>query len=158
MFYFFGVKGQVNTCLCENCWTDFRGDHSVWLTLLPWGGFRWTRPSHAGALGLSVGQSASGAFGAASICATLLTDHAEHCFTSVEHWCLCVFMRASQGSVVKNLPAMQEPQVSSLGREDPLEDSMATHSSILAWRISWTEKPGGRRSTGSQEWDTSEVT
>ena len=44
---------------------------------------------------------------------------------------------------VKNLPAMQETQVLSLGREDPLEKGMATHSSILAWRISWTEQPGG---------------
>ena len=47
------------------------------------------------------------------------------------------------GSAVKNLPAMQETRVRSLGREDPLEKGMATHSSILAWRIPWTEKPGG---------------
>ena len=49
------------------------------------------------------------------------------------------------GSVVKNLPAMQEPQemqVRSLGQEDPLEEGMATHSSILAWRIPRTEEPG----------------
>ena len=52
------------------------------------------------------------------------------------------------GSVVKNLPAMQETQVQSLGREDPLEEEMATHSSILAWRIPWTEEPGGLQSTG----------
>ena len=45
------------------------------------------------------------------------------------------------GSVVRNLPAMQETQVQSLGQEDPLEKGMATHSSILAWRISWTEEP-----------------
>ena len=44
---------------------------------------------------------------------------------------------------VKNLPAMQDSQVQSLGREDPLEEEMATHSSILAWRIPWTEEPGG---------------
>ena len=57
------------------------------------------------------------------------------------------------GSVVKNLPAMLEPQeilVWSLGGEDPLEKGMATHSSILAWRIPWTEKPGGLQSMGSQ--------
>ena len=57
------------------------------------------------------------------------------------------------GSVVKNLPAMQEAQemwVQSLGREDPLEKEMATHSSILAWRIPWTEEPGGLQSMGSQ--------
>ena len=50
------------------------------------------------------------------------------------------------GSAVKNLPAMQkmqEIQVQSLGQEDLLEEGMATHSSILAWRIPWTEKPGG---------------
>ena len=44
---------------------------------------------------------------------------------------------------VKNLPAMKEMQVQSLGREDPLEKEMATHSNILAWRIPWTEEPGG---------------
>ena len=57
------------------------------------------------------------------------------------------------GSVVKSLPAMQDPQetrVQSLGQEDPLEEGMATHSSILAWRIPWTEEPGGPWSTGSQ--------
>ena len=47
------------------------------------------------------------------------------------------------GSVVKNLPAMQETQVQYLGGEDPLEEGMATHSSILVWRIPWTEEPGG---------------
>ena len=45
--------------------------------------------------------------------------------------------------MVKNLPAMQETRVSSLGRDDPLEKGMATHSSILAWRIPWTEDPHG---------------
>ena len=52
---------------------------------------------------------------------------------------------------VKNLPTMQETQktrVQSLGREDPLEDEMATHSSILAWKIPWTEKLGGLQSMG----------
>ena len=44
--------------------------------------------------------------------------------------------------MVKNLPAMQETRVPSLGQEDPLEKGMATHSSVLAWRIPWTEKPG----------------
>ena len=46
------------------------------------------------------------------------------------------------GSVVKNVPAVQETQVSPLVREDPLEKEMATHSSILAWEIPWTEEPG----------------
>ena len=54
------------------------------------------------------------------------------------------------GSVVKNLPAKQKTWVRSLGGEDPLEEVVATHSSILAWEIPWTEKPGGLWSTGSQ--------
>ena len=54
---------------------------------------------------------------------------------------------------VKNWPAMQETQVTSLGQEDPLEKEMATHSSILAWDIPWTEDPGGLQSMGSQESD-----
>ena len=51
---------------------------------------------------------------------------------------------------VKNLPAVQEMWVWSLGWEDPLEKEMATHSSIFAWRILWTEEPGGRQSMGLQ--------
>ena len=54
------------------------------------------------------------------------------------------------GSVVKNPSAMQESQVPSLGQEDPLEEGIATHSSILAWRIPWTEEPGGLQSMGLQ--------
>ena len=50
----------------------------------------------------------------------------------------------------KNLPAMQETWVQSLGWEDPLEKGTAAHSSILAWRIPWTEEPGGLQSMGSQ--------
>ena len=50
----------------------------------------------------------------------------------------------------KNLPAMQETCVRSLGQEEPLEKEMATHSSILAWRIPWSEKPGGLQSMGVQ--------
>ena len=52
--------------------------------------------------------------------------------------------------MVKNLPAMQETWVRSLGREDPLEKGMVTHSSILTWRTPWTEKPDGLQSMGSQ--------
>ena len=50
----------------------------------------------------------------------------------------------------KRLPIVWETWVQSLGWEDPLEKEMATHSSILAWKISWTEKPGGLQSVGSQ--------
>ena len=51
---------------------------------------------------------------------------------------------------VRNLPAMQETWVRSLGQEDPLEKGMATHSSIFAWKIQWTEEPGELQSTGPQ--------
>ena len=52
---------------------------------------------------------------------------------------------------VKNLPVMQESQVQCLGQEDPLEKGRETHSSTLAWRIPWTEEPGGLQSMGSQK-------
>ena len=54
--------------------------------------------------------------------------------------------------MVRNLPAMQETQVQSLGWGDPLEKEMATHSSILAWRIPWTDEPGRLQSLGLQSW------
>ena len=67
---------------------------------------------------------------------------------------LCTLPRASlKTQLVKNLPAMQETWVQSLGLEDPLEKEMATHSSILAWRIPWTEEPGRLQPMGSQEID-----
>ena len=56
--------------------------------------------------------------------------------------------------LVNHLPAMQETRVQFLGWEDPLEKEVATHFSILAWRIPWTEEPGGLQSMGSQESDT----
>ena len=52
--------------------------------------------------------------------------------------------------MVNNPPAMQEVRVRSLGQEDPLEEGMATHSSILAWKTPWTEEPGGLQSMGSK--------
>ena len=52
------------------------------------------------------------------------------------------------GSVVKTLLAVQETQVRSLGQEDPLEEGIATYSSLLIWRIPWTEEPGGLQSIG----------
>ena len=63
--------------------------------------------------------------------------------------------------MVKNPPAMQETQetlVRSLGWEDPLEKEMATHSSILAWKISWIEEPGGLQFMGCKDSDTTEAT
>ena len=60
------------------------------------------------------------------------------------------------GSDVKNLPAVQETWVWSLDWEDPVEKGMATHSSITAWRIPWTEEAGGLQSMGCKEWDTTE--
>ena len=59
---------------------------------------------------------------------------------------------------LKRLPAMWENWVRSLGQEDPLEKEMATHSSILAWRIPWMEELGGLQSTGRKESDTTEAT
>ena len=81
-----------------------------------------------------------------------------------EDLCVCDYWVTTEGSrsreaisplvsttqMVKNLPAAQETRVWSLGQEDPLEKEMATRSSILAWRLSWTEEPGGLQSTGSQ--------
>jgi len=67
---------------------------------------------------------------------------------------MCVqalFARASlMAQVVKNLPAMWETKVQSLGQEEPLEEGMAAHSSILAWRIPWTEESDGLQPAGSQ--------
>ena len=54
--------------------------------------------------------------------------------------------------MVKNSPVMQENRVQSLGQEDPLEKGMATHSSIPAWEILWTEEPGKLQSMGLQSW------
>ena len=72
-------------------------------------------------------------------------------------------LRASLvAQLVKNLPAVQETGVWSLGQEDPPEKEMATHSSILAWKIPWTEEPGGLQSMGSQrvgyDWVTNTFT
>ena len=61
-----------------------------------------------------------------------------------------VYMASLVAQLVKSLPAIQETWVQSLGREDPLKKEMATHSSILACRIPWTEEPGGLQSIGSQ--------
>ena len=62
-------------------------------------------------------------------------------------------VRGAEGcgpQLVKSLPAVQEPWVRSLGWDDPLEEGMATHSSVLAWRIPWTEEPRELQSMGSQ--------
>ena len=69
------------------------------------------------------------------------------------HLCLLELVKSKASLVahmVKNLPAMWKTRVRSLGWEDPLEEEMATHSSILSWEIPWTEEPGGLQSMGSQ--------
>ena len=66
----------------------------------------------------------------------------------LKHPCLKRVSLVAQ--MVKDTLAMQESQVQSLGQEDPLEKGMATYSSMLAWRIPWTEEPGGLQSMGSQ--------
>ena len=65
-------------------------------------------------------------------------------------WHMVSWRKIKQDKEVKNVPAMRETQVHSLGWEDPLEKEMATHSGILAWIISWTEEPGGLQFLGSQ--------
>ena len=64
---------------------------------------------------------------------------------------------SSIAQMVRNLPAMQETRIRSLGQENPLEKVMATHSSILAWRIPWTEEPGGSQRVG-HDWVTNTFT
>ena len=61
----------------------------------------------------------------------------------------CISRQSLVTQGVKNLPAIQEARVPSLGWEDPLEKGMATHSKFVAWRIPWTEEPGGLQSMGS---------
>ena len=66
--------------------------------------------------------------------------------TCFDHWYMTYRRASLVVQMVKTLPAMQETGVRSLSQEDSLEKRIATHTSILAWRISWTEKPGGLRS------------
>ena len=61
---------------------------------------------------------------------------------------LLLIVASQVAQTVKNLPTMQETQVQSLGKEDPLEKNLAPHSSIFAWRIPWTDKPGRLQSMG----------
>ena len=83
--------------------------------------------------------------------------------SSLKWGCLCdnsqpigVLGASLLAQMVKSLPATWETWVQSLGQEDPLEKELATHCSILAWRISWTEEPGRLESMGSQKVDTNE--
>ena len=66
---------------------------------------------------------------------------------SAKNYCLSGLLR---WLMVKNPPSTQKTRIQSLGQEDPLKEEMATHSSILAWRISWTEEPGGLQPMGLQ--------
>ena len=75
------------------------------------------------------------------------------CSSSFVEILLLTYRASLMAQLVKNLPTMketQETQVQSLGRKDPLEKGMATHSFVLAWRIPWTEEPSGLQSMGSQ--------
>ena len=71
-------------------------------------------------------------------------------FPSSFYWTIVASRTSLMAQMVKNLPAMQETQVRSLGWEDPLEKGLAIHSSILSWRIPWTVEPGGLQSMGLQ--------
>ena len=66
--------------------------------------------------------------------------------------CFIYYLLSLVAQSVNSPPAMQETWIRSLGWEDPLEEGMATHFSILAWRIPWTEEPGGLQSKGLQSW------
>ena len=78
------------------------------------------------------------------------SDMTEQAHTSMFHlFAVSMLTAFLVAKMVKNLPAMQKTQVQSLGQEDPLEEEMATHSSILAWRVPWTEEPGRLQSKGS---------
>ena len=72
-------------------------------------------------------------------------------------YCALIYRASLVAQRLKRLPAMRETWVRSLGREDPLEKEMATHSSILAWRIPWTEELGGLQSMGHKELDMTDV-
>ena len=81
----------------------------------------------------------------------VLPGAGSHAFFFNLNFTLCNFSQGFPGgSTVKNLSARQETRVLSLGQEDPLEQGMATHASILTWRIPWTEEPSGLQSMGSQ--------
>ena len=85
---------------------------------------------------------------------SLEADSSSSQFQNVSTVCTVIYQTVFKASLVtqmvKNPPAMRETWVPSLGREDPLEKGKATHSSVLAWRIPWTEEPGGLQSVGSQ--------
>ena len=84
----------------------------------------------------------------------ILAIHSDRCIVILHVVLTCIPLLTNYwfpaGSAIKNPPAIQETDVWSLGQEDPLEKERATHCSILAWRILWTEEPGGLPSTGSQ--------
>ena len=68
----------------------------------------------------------------------------------IQNNCTLTYKHSLVAQTVKNLPIMQEAWVRSLGQEDPLEKEMATHSSVFAWKIPWTDEPGALQSMGSQ--------
>ena len=80
----------------------------------------------------------------------------DHIHARSLNWPPCCYHHICMAQMVKCLPAMWGTRVQSLGQEDPLEKEMATHSSILAWRILWTEESGGPQSMGRKELDTTE--
>ena len=80
----------------------------------------------------------------------LVVEHHPYLYAFVYVTLYCIIWTSLVAQSVKRLPPMRETPVRSLGWEDPLEKEMATHSSILAWRIPWTEELGRLQSTGSQ--------
>ena len=93
---------------------------------------------------------ADGSVGDRSFVGTTVTVCISATCLPLNHLMLIYNRQSLVAQSVKNLPAVQKTRVLSPGWEDPLEKEMATHSSILAWKISWTEEPGGLQSMGSQ--------
>ena len=88
----------------------------------------------------------------------IVTATCWNCWRHIHVFSFIIFWASLVSQMVKNLPAMQETQIESLGQEDPLEEEMATHSRILTWEIPWMEEQGGLQSMGLQRVGHSWVT
>ena len=119
-------RGPLSLCASAEGRERLNNEHLIYSRLV-WNPI-WERPTLMGA----------------NVATTNFSDTLNLCSLQRSVWASLV------AQMIKNLSAMQETQVWSLGREDPLEKEMATHSSILARRIPWTEKPGGPQSMGLQ--------
>ena len=144
-----GLHHQFNRHEFEQALGDGEGQGSL-AYYNPWGTKSWTWLSDWTTT-INLGKSKYNGF---------KTNGAELLLTIICDWYLSISIVPREASLVaqmvKNLPAMQETQVHFLGQEGPLEKEMATHFKILAWRIPWTEEPGGLQTMGSVELDTTQ--